>query len=372
MPEPKYYLEYTATGNTTLNIENSINLDKSTKQVGFANITATKLAVGGGNIDTYQILSVKGSTNAAGNYGLYQVNSSGAFVASIANDGNMNVAGNTTSSKFISNAASGPPISSTSTDKCTNINADLLDGMHLADVNGVSGGPSFNQIPWIRGDGVLEIGKYIDFHESSYSSIDYDVRFNASSGALTMGSATLTAGNFILSSDRKLKTNISPLNKDISDIEFVEFEMLSKLGIKRYGVIAQDIENIAPELVYVDPDGNKTVAYIDLLIIKVANLEKKIKSLENDSFISGSECSNIWQIDLSWNISTDAVSYEIWRSSDINGTYYLVGQSDTNKYNDITLHNKKTYYYKILSYDIEGYKSMLSSASKGIVVDGII
>ena len=53
-----------------------------------------------------------------------------------------------------------------------------------------------------------------------------------------------------------------------------------KTNRKRYGVIAQDIEKIAPEFVHVDKEGIKSVAYIDLLIIKVTELENRIKQLE--------------------------------------------------------------------------------------------
>ena len=42
-----------------------------------------------------------------------------------------------------------------------------------------------------------------------------------------------------------------------------------------YGVIAQEVEKIAPELVYTDEKGIKSVAYIDLIIAKIAALEKE-------------------------------------------------------------------------------------------------
>lgn len=91
----------------------------------------------------------------------------------------------------------------------------------------------------------------------------------------------MTATNFILSSDRTLKTNITAINTDLSAIEFVEFEMKADLGRKRYGVIAQDVEKIAPHLVYTDENGIKSVGYIDLLIAKIAKLEQQIKQLQD-------------------------------------------------------------------------------------------
>ncbi len=83
----------------------------------------------------------------------------------------------------------------------------------------------------------------------------------------TNGNASIpgnfTANNFVLSSDI---------------CEFV-FKSDSKKR-KRYGVIAQHIEDKHPEFVHTDKDGFKTVAYIELLLAKIANLEKRIYDLE--------------------------------------------------------------------------------------------
>lgn len=100
-------------------------------------------------------------------------------------------------------------------------------------------------------------------------------------------SADAYAHNFILSSDRRLKKNIIDLpNTDWTNkIEFKQFQFKDDPKEKtRYGVIAQDVEKIAPQLVSTDSEGNKAVAYIDLLIAKIAELEKRIKILENESF----------------------------------------------------------------------------------------
>lgn len=95
-------------------------------------------------------------------------------------------------------------------------------------------------------------------------------------------SGTLTATNFILSSDRRLKTNIKSIT-DLSrfdKIKFVQFNLKSDPTQLRFGVIAQQIESIAPELIRTDNAGMKSVAYIDLLIIKIAELESRIIELE--------------------------------------------------------------------------------------------
>ena len=43
-----------------------------------------------------------------------------------------------------------------------------------------------------------------------------------------------------------------------------------------------EVEPIAPELIYTDQDGVKTIAYIDLLLAKVARLENKVSTLMNE------------------------------------------------------------------------------------------
>lgn len=96
-------------------------------------------------------------------------------------------------------------------------------------------------------------------------------------------SSDLYAHNFILSSDFNLKKNIKPLqNTDwTNEIDFKQFQFKDDPKKKvRFGVIAQDIEKLAPDLVSTDEQGNKAVAYIDLLIAKIAEMDKRIKELE--------------------------------------------------------------------------------------------
>ena len=53
--------------------------------------------------------------------------------------------------------------------------------------------------------------------------------------------------------------------------------MNSEEGQSRYGVIAQELEEAHPEFVRTDDEGMKSVAYIDLLIAKVAELEARLE-----------------------------------------------------------------------------------------------
>ncbi len=92
-----------------------------------------------------------------------------------------------------------------------------------------------------------------------------------------LASSTMTASNFILSSDKKLKENIKDLNPKPLNVKWRKFELKSEPGIHRVGVIAQELEKTNPEFIREDKDGLKSVAYIDLLITKIAELEARLE-----------------------------------------------------------------------------------------------
>jgi hypothetical protein len=102
--------------------------------------------------------------------------------------------------------------------------------------------------------------------------------FNSSTGALS-------ATDFNSTSDFNLKENIHKLNEDINSIEIlkqinpVSFNWKDS-GKKSYGVIAQELEEILPELIG-EMNGHKTVSYTPLIafmIDAILELNKKIES----------------------------------------------------------------------------------------------
>jgi hypothetical protein len=93
---------------------------------------------------------------------------------------------------------------------------------------------------------------------------------------------TITAGDFILSSDRDLKENIIPLAERKIDVDFKEYNFKGSKRT-RFGVIAQELEEKHPEFIHTRESGEKSVSYIDLLVAKVHELENRIKDLENGS-----------------------------------------------------------------------------------------
>ena len=109
----------------------------------------------------------------------------------------------------------------------------------------------FSRVAPVMGDGVMEVGRYMDFHRAYSDGADYTVRLDANNGLWC--SAAITQG-----SDRELKENIkylddepalitteeeksSTLFKDfIKDFKFATYNYIGSEG-KCFGFIAQDI-----------------------------------------------------------------------------------------------------------------------------------
>src|SRR5690606_13007424 len=186
------------------------------------------------------------------------------------------------------------------------LDADLLRGAHWGNVDtdilttgsGTFGGQGINGTVSTDTGGITsanswKIGKnaqgtYLNLVNSSggttnailrsYSAAG--VQFVLSEGGITAAgnsvfAGTVTATNFILSSDKRLKQNFTYL-----DNGYYSFEFKDKPGEKRYGVIAQEVKKYAPVVVSEGEDGYLKVAYIDLLIKKNAELTTTVEDLE--------------------------------------------------------------------------------------------
>lgn len=75
------------------------------------------------------------------------------------------------------------------------------------------------------------------------------------------------------------------------------------------------------------------------------------------------------QLNIVWSPVEGAVSYEVYRSDQADGTYSLIGTADTSAtFSDGTVSEGVTYYYKIRAIDAASHKSGLSSAASGCAV----
>jgi len=111
---------------------------------------------------------------------------------------------------------------------------------------------------------------------------------SALSGYLPLTGGTLSgavyAPDFVLvSSDRRLKTNIIPIKNTswVNNINWYTYNLKNDTTKKiRYGTIAQELEVYAPELVSYNSEGMRTVNYIGLLIVKITEMQKQIDELK--------------------------------------------------------------------------------------------
>ena len=95
-------------------------------------------------------------------------------------------------------------------------------------------------------------------------------------------SGSLTATNFILQSDIRLKENIITAKTILELPEIKEFNFIKDEDKRvRRGVIAQELQEVAPEMVHENDEGFFQVDYTDFLLAKVAILEKKLEKMDD-------------------------------------------------------------------------------------------
>jgi archaellum component FlaC len=106
---------------------------------------------------------------------------------------------------------------------------------------------------------------------------------------LTSGGDVTFSGDVNSSSDIKLKTNIKTLTNSLEKVlsmRGVEFDRIDLEGNPhQIGVIAQEIEEVIPELVYEDAGGTKSVAYgkiTAVLIEAIKDQQNEINELKNN------------------------------------------------------------------------------------------
>jgi hypothetical protein len=137
---------------------------------------------------------------------------------------------------------------------------------------------------WLRnyrdGSASQELGYAGTFRIKSGQIGSATARLTITSGGDATFTASVTSTNFITSSDSRLKDNVKTVDNSHIDVDWKTFELKSNKGQKRYGVIAQELEEKHPEFVRTNDEGMKSVAYMDLLIAKIAELEARLEKVE--------------------------------------------------------------------------------------------
>ena len=101
------------------------------------------------------------------------------------------------------------------------------------------------------------------------------------SGSFT---GTFTAsGDICAYSDQRLKRNIKTIDNAVDTVQNLRGVTFEKSLQPSLGVIAQEVEEVLPELVHTDADGMKSVAYgnmVGLLIEAIKEQQKQIEDLK--------------------------------------------------------------------------------------------
>jgi hypothetical protein len=172
------------------------------------------------------------------------------------------------------------------------------DIFNIVRVNQAAYGPStgkgsFRKVLNLRGNGNLYLG-HVSNTGAVYATVYYD---KASTTRYvdpgSTGDSIRVSGDVVAyySSDKRLKNNIKPIDKaldKVNSISGVTFEWNEKshkqTGKKDIGVIAQEVEEILPEVVETRTNGYKAVDYqklTALLIESVKELTKEVQDLKS-------------------------------------------------------------------------------------------
>lgn len=122
-------------------------------------------------------------------------------------------------------------------------------------------------------------GGYNNIHIKSGSSAGSGIIIQADDGVKITGLVE-ASGGFFDTSDARVKTNVKEIDASGADrVRLVEFDRTDKEH-HGYGVIAQELEGVYPEMVNTDSEGFKSVNYNELAMVKIKYLEDKVARLE--------------------------------------------------------------------------------------------
>lgn len=135
--------------------------------------------------------------------------------------------------------------------------------------------------------GIIEMcnsSNSIRFNDSNAAiEVEGAIGFNGKvvfSNTVESGSSISAAGGFFDTSDARVKANVKEIDaSDADKVKLVEFDRTDKEH-HGYGVIAQELEKVYPEMVNTDSEGFKSVNYNELAMVKIKYLEDKVARLE--------------------------------------------------------------------------------------------
>ena len=242
----------------------------------------------------------------------FEIYTNATLAATVAAGGNFTAVGTVQGTRLISTVAIGTaPLTVTSTTLVSNLNAHYLGGinstgyMKNASANTVTaGGITMNDNIELRfGTLADESAIYSDGTDTIWSVDAGDIKINSGASSVKFwfdistgdfhADGDVIANSTSISSDRELKDKEEDINNGLDIILKLKpktFVFKKNPEQKRSGFIAQDVEEVLPEIVkdrvkigddkpYKDVNYNDTLAY---MVSAIQELSKKVDSLENE------------------------------------------------------------------------------------------
>lgn len=178
-------------------------------------------------------------------------------------------------------------------------------------------------------------------------------------------SGTMQAANFVTISDLRLKDNIKPLaNVDAiynldpvsytyrtEDTLHIRFEQDSKEGTKmHYGLIAQEVQKVLPELVHENEDGYLSVNYVEMIPLLIRSIQELNAKVEEQA-----------QLIEQLRGLSHAPQRENVNGVNMQTNTYFLAQNTPNPFSETTYIN-----YAIPHEYISAYISLIDGAGKNI------
>ena len=120
--------------------------------------------------------------------------------------------------------------------------------------------------------------------------ITTDTTYTAGNGLTLSGTEFLMSGNYTGSftatgdvtaySDKRLKRNIETITNAVDTVSKLRGVNYEKDGRNSTGVIAQEVEEVLPQVVHTAPDGMKSVAYGNIVGILIEAIKEQQKEIE--------------------------------------------------------------------------------------------
>lgn len=153
------------------------------------------------------------------------------------------------------------------------LDADLLDGVPLSTQIG-NNGPVWPSIPFIKAGGVMEVGRYIDFHASSDEGQDYTARLDAG------GATTARVLSLPINSGTLISTGGSGV---VSNTMLAQITAANKVA---NSATTATNANTANAIVARDASGNFTAGNITASLIGNANTASTLQTARNINGVS--------------------------------------------------------------------------------------